>query len=179
MVVRCRVQGLVLLCLATVLVGCAANGLNSVQITPTVQSLTVGQTAQFSAVGTYGNASHLSTQNITGTVTWTSSAPSVATVSASGMATAVSAGTTTITASAQGWSGHVSDTAVLTVAVSGGGGTYRGEWRKHPFAHHHSQRNCLWQLAGQWAVPGDWNILEPANRERCDQLGHLVYLRTE
>ena len=126
MVVRCRVQGLVLLCLVTVLVGCAANGLNSVQITPTVQSLTVGQTAQFSAVGTYGNASHLSTQNITSSVTWTSSAPSVATVNASGIATAVSAGTTTISASAQGWSGHVSDSAVLTVAVSGGGGTTGG-----------------------------------------------------
>ena len=56
MVVRCRVQGLVLLCLTTVLVGCSANGLNSVQVTPKVQSLAVGQTAQFSAVGTYGNA---------------------------------------------------------------------------------------------------------------------------
>jgi hypothetical protein len=121
MVVRCRVQGLALLCLITALVGCAADGLNSVQVTPKVQSLAVGQTAQFTAVGSYGNAKSLSTQNITSTVTWTSSVPAVATVSASGVATTVSAGTTTITASAQGWSGHVSDSAVLTVTSSGGG----------------------------------------------------------
>jgi hypothetical protein len=121
MVVRCRVPGLVLLCLTTVLIGCAADGLNSVQVTPKIQSLAVGQTAQFTAVGSYGNSKSLSTQNITSSVTWTSSAPSVATVSASGVATTVSAGTATITASAQGWSGHVSDSAVLTATSSGGG----------------------------------------------------------
>ncbi len=121
MVVRCRVQGLVLLCLVTALIGCAADGLNSVQVTPKIQSLAVGQTAQFSAVGSYGNSKSLSSQNITSSVTWTSSAPSVATVSASGVATTVGAGTTTITASAQGWSGHVSDSAVLTATSSGGG----------------------------------------------------------
>ncbi len=122
MVVRCRVQGLVLLCLVTALIGCAADGLNSVQVTPKIQSLAVGQTAQFSAVGSYGNSKSLSSQNITSSVTWASSAPSIATISASGVATTVGAGTTTITASAQGWSGHVSDSAVLTVTGSGSGG---------------------------------------------------------
>ena len=117
MVVRCRVQGLVLLCLVTALIGCAADGLNSVQVTPKIQSLAVGQTAQFTAVGSYGNSKSLSSQNITSSVTWASSAPSIATVSASGVATTVGAGTTTITASAQGWSGHVSDSAVLTVTA--------------------------------------------------------------
>lgn len=56
-------------CLVLFLAGCGSKGLNSVQVTPTNQSVSVGQTAQFTAVGTYGNASHLSTQNVTSTVT--------------------------------------------------------------------------------------------------------------
>jgi hypothetical protein len=82
----------------------------------------VGQTAQFTATGTYGNANHLSTQNITGLVTWTSSVPAVASVSASGVATAVNAGTTTITANAAAFNGPVSSSAILTVTGAGGGG---------------------------------------------------------
>src|SRR5216683_5103861 len=117
---RC-VRGLSFLCLATALVGCDNSGLDSVRVTPTTQSLTVGQTAQFTAVGTYGNANHPTTQNITSGVTWTSSVPSVATVSASGIATAVTAGTTTITANATAFNGHVSSSAILTVTGSGGG----------------------------------------------------------
>src|SRR5260370_1824763 len=122
---RC-VRGLLLLCLGTALVGCDNSGLDSVQVTPTTQSLTVGRTAQFSAVGTEGNANHPTTQNITSGVTWTSSVPSVATVSASGIATAVSAGTTRITASATAFSGNVSSSATLTVTGSGSGGGSAG-----------------------------------------------------
>lgn len=121
MFVRSCVRGVWLLCLGSALIGCNNQGLNSVQVTPAAQSLAVGQTVQFTAVGTYGNAKSLSTQNITSSVTWTSSVPAVATVSASGLATSVSAGTTTITASASGWSGHVSSSASLTVTSSGGG----------------------------------------------------------
>ena len=61
------------------------------RVTPASQSLAVGQTTQFTAAGTYGNASHPSTKNVSSMVTWTSSTPSVATVSASGVATAISA----------------------------------------------------------------------------------------
>src|SRR6266851_69713 len=117
---RC-VRGLSFLCLATALVGCDNSGLDSVRVTPATQSLTVGQTAQFTAVGTYGNANHLSTQDVTSVVNWTSSAPSVATVSASGLVTAVGAGTTTITANATAFNGPVSSSATLTVTASGGG----------------------------------------------------------
>jgi uncharacterized protein YjdB len=118
----CRhIRGLSLLCLAAALAGCAVTGLDSIQVTPATQSLTVGQTAQFTAVGTYGNAKHLSTQGITTGVTWNSSVPSVATVSASGMATATAAGTTTITASATAFSGAVSSSAILTVTGTGSG----------------------------------------------------------
>lgn len=120
MFARCYVRGILLLCLVTALIGCGnPSGLDSIQVSPTTQSLTVGQTAQFTAVGIYGNAKHSSTQNITSGVTWTSSAPSVATVSASGLVTAVGAGTATITASATAFNGVVSSSAALTVVAGG------------------------------------------------------------
>src|SRR5437763_12984219 len=105
MFARRSVRGLLPLCLGSLsfigstLIGCNNNGLDSVQVTPTSQSLAVGQTAQFTAIGTFGNAKNTTTQNITSSVTWTSSVPAVATVSAAGIATGVSFGTTTITAS--------------------------------------------------------------------------------
>jgi len=121
--VRGCVRGFLLLCLASAVVGCAnPSGLDSVQVTPASQSLTVGQTAQLTAVGTFGNANHPSTQNITSTVTWSSSTPSVATVSTTGTVTAVSAGTTTITAGATAFNGDISSSANLTVTGEGGGG---------------------------------------------------------
>jgi hypothetical protein len=109
------------ICLVLFLAGCGTKGLNSVQVTPATQSLIVGQTAQFTAVGTYGNASRPSSQNITNTVTWSSSIPAVATVSASGVATAVSAGTTMITANATAFNGPVSSSATLVVTGAGQG----------------------------------------------------------
>jgi hypothetical protein len=109
-------------CLVLLFAGCGnPSGLDSVRVTPATQSVAVGQTAQFTAVGTYGNASHPSTRNITNAVTWTSGTPSVATVNASGVATAVSAGSTIITASATGFNGPVISTAVFTVTGSTGG----------------------------------------------------------
>ena len=104
-----------------VVFGCSTSGLDSVQVTPTSQSLTVGQTAQFTAVGTYGNAKHATTETLTNSVTWNSSAPSVATVSASGVATAVGPGTTTITAGGSAYNGPTSASATLTVTGSAGG----------------------------------------------------------
>jgi uncharacterized protein YjdB len=126
MFARCCVRGLLLLCLGSSLVGCSNQGLDSVQVTPATQALTVGQTAQFTATGTYGNASHPSTQDITSLVTWASNAPSVATISATGVATAVGAGTTTITATSSGFNGPISSSATLTVTGSSGGGTAGG-----------------------------------------------------
>src|SRR5271154_5749193 len=111
---RC-VLGLSLVCLALSIAGCAASGLDAIQISPTTQALTVGQTAQFIAAGTYGNSKKSTTQNITTGVNWISSAPAVATINASGLATAVGAGSTTITASAASFNGTTTSTAVLTV----------------------------------------------------------------
>jgi Bacterial Ig-like domain (group 2) len=122
MLARC-VRGVALLCLGTAFVGCGnPSGLDSVQVTPSSQSLAVGQTAQFTAVGTFGNAKHPSTQNITSTVTWSSTSPNVATVSAAGLVTAVTAGTATITANATAFNGPVSSSATLTVTGTGAGG---------------------------------------------------------
>ncbi len=119
---RLLLGALFLVCLVIPITGCTnTSGLDSIQVTPTAQSLTVGQTAAFTATGVYGNSKHTSTQTITSGVTWTSSTPTVATVNSSGVATAVGAGTTTITASAIGYAGPVSAGATITVAASGGG----------------------------------------------------------
>jgi hypothetical protein len=122
MFARCSLRGLLLLCLGSGLVGCSApQGLDSIQVTPPAQALAVGQTVQLTATGTYGNAKHPSTQNITSLVTWASTTPAVATVNSSGVVTAVSAGTTTITATAAAFNGPTSSSAVL--AVTGASGT--------------------------------------------------------
>ena len=111
--------GLPLLCFAAALTGCGnPSGLDFIQVTPTADSLTSGQTLQLNAVGTYGNAKHPTTQNITGQVSWSSTAPTVASVSASGLVTAVGAGTATITASAMAYNGTVSASAAVTVTGS-------------------------------------------------------------
>jgi hypothetical protein len=116
-----------LVCLGFFLVGCDTSGLDSIQVSPTAQSIAPGQTAQFTAIGTYGNAKHTSTQDITSAVNWASSSTSVATINTSGMVTAVGVGTTTITASTTGFNGHVSSSAILTVTgASGGSGSSGG-----------------------------------------------------
>jgi Bacterial Ig-like domain (group 2) len=118
-----RVSGLLLVCLALSIAGCANSGLDSIQISPTTQSLTVGQSAQFTAAGTFGNAGHQSTQSVSAGITWTSSAPAVAAISSSGVATAVGSGTTTITATATAYNGSISSSATLTVSGSSGTST--------------------------------------------------------
>lgn len=114
------VRGTLFLCLGPLLVGCSNSGLDSVQVTPTAQSLAVGQTAQLSAAGMFGNANHSSKQDVTSGVTWSSTVPAVATVNASGLVTGVSAGTTTVTASATAYNGPVSSSATITVTGSSG-----------------------------------------------------------
>src|SRR5580700_8151572 len=73
-------RALVVAGLALSLAGCGnPTGLDSIAVTPGAQSMAVGQTTQFTATGTFGNANHASTQNITSSVTWSSSNTSVAT----------------------------------------------------------------------------------------------------
>ena len=82
--------------------------LASISVTPTNPSIAVGNTQQFMATGTYSDGS---TQNLTSTTAWSSSAPGFATITAGGLATGVALGTTTISATA----GSMTGSASLTV----------------------------------------------------------------
>ena len=120
---RLRFGAFLLAALAVPFIGCGTSQVDSIQLSPTTQNLVAGQTVQFSAMGTYGHGHHpATTQDVTSLVTWSSSAPAVATISSTGLATAVSAGTTTISASMKGFTGIISATATLTV-TGGGSGT--------------------------------------------------------
>jgi Bacterial Ig-like domain (group 2) len=89
----------------------------SIAITPANTSVMNGATLQFTATGTYSNNS---TENLTGSVTWTSSSAAVATISSSGLATGVGGGTTSIGAALSG----ISNSTNLTVSTAFPGITY-------------------------------------------------------
>lgn len=82
--------------------------LSSITVSPANPNITVGDTQQFNATGTYSDNT---TKNLTDSVTWTSSSTAVATIASGGFATAVKAGITTITAT----SGSVSGVTTLAV----------------------------------------------------------------
>src|SRR5208282_4038853 len=72
-----------------------SSGLISITVAPANPSIVSGNTQQFTATGYFRNGT---TQNMTSSVLWTSSAPGVATINAAGLASSVSAGSTSITA---------------------------------------------------------------------------------
>jgi uncharacterized protein YjdB len=120
---RVSLRALLLIGPLALFAGCTnPSGLDSITVSPTTQSIAVGETAQFSAIGKFGNSAKPSTQDVTASVTWSSSSPAVATVTSTGLATAVSAGSTTITATGNGFAGPVTSTAVLTVTGTSGVG---------------------------------------------------------
>ncbi len=96
--------------------GSAPAALQSIAVSPTSPSIAVGATQQFTATGSYSDNS---TQNLTASVSWTSSTPAIASISNSegsnGLAAAVAAGQATITAA----SGGISGTATLIVTAGG------------------------------------------------------------
>jgi Bacterial Ig-like domain (group 2)/Bacterial Ig-like domain (group 3) len=85
--------------------------LASIAVIPANPSIPEGATQQFMAIGTFTDDS---TQNLTGSVTWSSSNTAQATISSTGLATAVVTGTTTIRAT----SGGVAGSTTLTVTPS-------------------------------------------------------------
>jgi uncharacterized protein YjdB len=108
------------------LVACGGSGSNPV--TPTLQSLAVtpasptavvSSTQQFKATGTYSNST---SQDLTTSVTWTSSNTGVATIVASGLATTVTEGSTTVTATLGSVAGHttliVAGATLVSIAVT-------------------------------------------------------------
>src|SRR5438874_1902375 len=80
----------------------------SLAVDPVLASVPAGATQQFRATGTYTDGS---TADLTSSVTWSSSDPSLATVDANGLATGVSVGTATISAT----SGAVRGSAFIQV----------------------------------------------------------------
>lgn len=104
-----------LACLA--LAGCGESGnpkpfqvpaLQSLTVTPSSATLTVGDTRPLAVSGSYADGS---TENLTSRVTYSSSAAAVVTVSAAGVVTAVAAGTATVTATDAG-SGRTASAAI-------------------------------------------------------------------
>ena len=101
---------------ATSIVGSTAlyvttSSLVSISVTPSNPSVGLGNTQPFIATGTYADTS---TADLTSSVTWSLSDPTVASISAGGLATPIQTGTTTITAT----SGSVGGSTLLTVAAS-------------------------------------------------------------
>ncbi len=115
----------ILVLLLTLMAGCGGGGnstpkkLLSIVVTPSNSVVAVGMSQQFSATGTFSDNT---TSNLTTSVTWNSSAPSVATISnaagTNGLATSVGTGTTTITATSGGISGAVTLTVTPATLVS-------------------------------------------------------------
>jgi hypothetical protein len=82
--------------------------LTSINVTPVSETIPLGTVQQFTATGTFSNNS---TQDISGTVVWSTSPTSVASITTGGLATAKDVGTFTVTAT----SGAISGTASATV----------------------------------------------------------------
>jgi 6-phosphogluconolactonase (cycloisomerase 2 family)/urocanate hydratase len=87
----------------------------SIAVTPANQSIAKGTGQQYTATGTYTDGS---TQNLTSTVAWTSSSPTVASISNAsgsyGFASSAATGSTTITAA----TGSISGSTGLTVTAA-------------------------------------------------------------
>jgi uncharacterized protein YjdB len=91
----------------------------SIAVTPASPNITTGYQQQFTATGTYSDNS---SQNVTTSVTWSSSNTSVATISnvagSNGLASALGSGSATITATAGGISGSTIVTVTPAVLIS-------------------------------------------------------------
>jgi hypothetical protein len=97
----------------------AAATLDSIAVTLADPSAPAGETDQFTAIGTFSNNS---TKNLTGQVTWASSATAVATISnatgSQGLATSIRQGQTTISATLDGITGSTALNVGPAVLVS-------------------------------------------------------------
>src|ERR1700691_1335575 len=87
----------------------------SIAVTPANPSIAKGTTEQFTATGTFSDNS---TQNLTGSVTWTSQTGGVATIAAGGLATAVTTGMSKIQAASVGITGSTTLTVTSATLVS-------------------------------------------------------------
>jgi hypothetical protein len=93
-------------------------GVQTVSVSPATGSVRIGATLQFTATPRDANGGAFSGK----TITWVSSAPTVATVSTSGVVTGVAKGSVTISATTDGVTGTAAVTVterLLTVSVDG------------------------------------------------------------
>jgi len=115
-------------------------GLASINVTPINPTISDGNQQQFKATGNFSDGSM---QDLTASVTWSSSDKNVATISTGGLATTMGTGTSTIKAV----SGSVPGSTLLTVTPSGGvgvpalvqhvsGSGNRGNSFSNPFCYH-------------------------------------------
>ncbi len=107
---------------------CGEHPLNTITVTPGTGSTTLtskGQQVQFIATAQFGSYSRQqTTKDVTATVAWASSVPTVATIDAAGLATAVGDGTTVITASQSGGLGtEVGTSSIVVSGIGTGTGT--------------------------------------------------------
>ncbi|HEX4485725.1 MAG TPA: Ig-like domain-containing protein [Terriglobales bacterium] len=86
----------------------SVKALTSIAVTPANATLAAGLTLQYTATGTYSDAT---TANITATVTWSSATPATATITSAGLAKGVKAGTVAIRAV----SGTITGTTNVTI----------------------------------------------------------------
>jgi trimeric autotransporter adhesin len=117
-------QALIVLVCLSLFIGCGAGSLGpgigapggggsspslvSIAVTPADADLLLGAVQQYTATGTYSDHT---TQDITATVTWSSSDTNVASIDGGGLATALALGSVTISAT----SGSVTGSTTLTV----------------------------------------------------------------
>ena len=121
MQVRFSSWALLPVAVALTIAGCTnPSQVDSITITPTPPALTVGQTVQLTATGVYNHQPPhpATTQDVTSSATWKSSAPAVASVT-NGLVTAAGSGTATITASMNGFGGVITGSVTVTVTNPG------------------------------------------------------------
>lgn len=100
---------------ANIKIAATSKIITAIQISPASANIPVGGTQQFSAIATYSDAS---TENVTSTVTWTSTNPGVVTISASGLAKGIAPGSGAVKASIGTVSGSVSLTITPKVPTA-------------------------------------------------------------
>ena len=140
----------------------------SIAVTPTNPSIAEGTTQQFTATGTYSDAS---TQDLTSQVTWTSATPSVAMISNTGLTTALAQGTTSITAMLSGVTSHrhaECDGADAGVD-RGDAGRTRRDHGQHATVHRH--RYLHRPVDGRPHEPGDLGVVEHLRRDDFQRAG--------
>jgi uncharacterized protein YjdB len=94
----------------------SAPALSSINITPGNPSIAAGTTQQFTAIGTFSDAT---TEDLTDQVVWASSTPSVATINQYGVAESGTAGSTQIFASYEGVTASTGTVQVTGASLTG------------------------------------------------------------